>query len=409
MARRVRQVAWSSAVSGCPQWPQYSPVDGPGSPVMFAPRPQRVFASSLIGIFRSVSSSRSVVGVAAERRQIVAHDDGVDAAEEAVAGAEVAEGELAAAGVAQHRARHRQTERRDRAQRVVRSISGSSPNGVPGRGLRKLSGTSCGSSSASCAASSARCSSDSPMPTRPPQHSSMPAARTISQVCHRSSYGVGGDHRREVDFARPRGCGCSDGRPSRRSSIDLLLGEHAQRARDIDLDGRLDRRDAVARPASSAARRGRAPRPRCRTPSRRSPPSPRPPPPAAGMSSQTERTGDVNTPDWLQKWQSSGQPPVLRLTDALDLDLRAAPPHANLVREVEQVGRPGRRGAAGHRPGAARRGRGRRHAPSPGHPPRRHRPPRRPWSRRQSIVRARISPGPSRHRGRHQTPLTSQR
>ena len=67
------------------------------------------------------------------------------------------------------------------------SISGRSPNGVPGRGLRKFSGTSCGSSSASCAASSARCSSDSPMPTSPPQHSSMPDSRTISQVSHRSS------------------------------------------------------------------------------------------------------------------------------------------------------------------------------------------------------------------------------
>ena len=31
----------------------------------------------------------------------------------------------------------------------------------------------------------------------------------------------------------------------------------------------------------------------------------------SGMLSQTERTGDVNCPLWLQKWQSSGQPPVL--------------------------------------------------------------------------------------------------
>ena len=31
------------------------------------------------------------------------------------------------------------------------------------------------------------------------------------------------------------------------------------------------------------------------------------------MSSHTDRTGEVNWPDWLQKWQSSGQPPVLRL------------------------------------------------------------------------------------------------
>ena len=34
---------------------------------------------------------------------------------------------------------------------------------------------------------------------------------------------------------------------------------------------------------------------------------------SCGMSSHTERTGEVNWPDWLQKWQSSGQPPVLRL------------------------------------------------------------------------------------------------
>ena len=32
---------------------------------------------------------------------------------------------------------------------------------------------------------------------------------------------------------------------------------------------------------------------------------------SSGMSSQTDRTGELNCPDWLQKWQSSGQPPVL--------------------------------------------------------------------------------------------------
>ena len=32
---------------------------------------------------------------------------------------------------------------------------------------------------------------------------------------------------------------------------------------------------------------------------------------SSGMSSQTERTGEANWPDWVQKWQSSGQPPVL--------------------------------------------------------------------------------------------------
>ncbi|MNI55684.1 hypothetical protein D3C73_1106470 [compost metagenome] len=32
---------------------------------------------------------------------------------------------------------------------------------------------------------------------------------------------------------------------------------------------------------------------------------------SSGMSSHTPRTGESNRPDWLQKWQSSGQPPVL--------------------------------------------------------------------------------------------------
>ena len=33
-----------------------------------------------------------------------------------------------------------------------------------------------------------------------------------------------------------------------------------------------------------------------------------------GMSSHAPRTGEANRPDCEQKWQSSGQPPVLRLT-----------------------------------------------------------------------------------------------
>ena len=33
-----------------------------------------------------------------------------------------------------------------------------------------------------------------------------------------------------------------------------------------------------------------------------------------GMSSHAARTGESNSPDWLQKWQSSGQPPVFSET-----------------------------------------------------------------------------------------------
>ena len=67
---------------------------------------------------------------------------------------------------------------------------------------------------------------------------------------------------------------------------------------------------------------------------------------SSGMFSHTDRTGEVNWPDWEQKWQSSGQPPVLSDDDALDLDLRAA-------------GSSGPRG-----PAAAARGAGRRAARS---------------------------------------------
>ncbi len=60
--------------------------------------------------------------------------------------------------------------------------------------------------------------------------------------------------------------------------------------------------------------RARGPPRRCRTRSRRWPGSRRRPCTRRGMSSQAARTGEGNSPDWLQKWQSSGQPPVLRLT-----------------------------------------------------------------------------------------------
>lgn len=70
----------------------------------------------------------------------------------------------------------------------VPSTSGRSANGVPGRGARKFSGTSSGSSSASWAANSARCSTLSPMPTMPPQHTSIPASLTIRSVSQRSSH-----------------------------------------------------------------------------------------------------------------------------------------------------------------------------------------------------------------------------
>jgi hypothetical protein len=64
---------------------------------------------------------------------------------------------------------------------------GRSAKGVPGRGFRKLTGTSVGSEVRSCRSSSTRWASLSPMPTRAPQHSSIPWSFTSRQVAARSS------------------------------------------------------------------------------------------------------------------------------------------------------------------------------------------------------------------------------
>ncbi len=56
-----------------------------------------------------------------------------------------------------------------------------------------------------------------------------------------------------------------------------------------------------------------------------------------GMSSHAARTGEANRPDWEQKWQSSGQPPVL--TETMPSTSTSGPHQriADLVGEGEQV------------------------------------------------------------------------
>ena len=61
------------------------------------------------------------------------------------------------------------------------------PSLVPGSGLRKLIGTMSGSMKRICSANSTRWSLVSPMPTMPPEHSSMPTSPTSRQVSWRSS------------------------------------------------------------------------------------------------------------------------------------------------------------------------------------------------------------------------------
>ena len=67
------------------------------------------------------------------------------------------------------------------------ATTGLEPRGVPGRGFKKLSGTSVGRRSASWPISSTRCASDSPMPISAPQQSSMPWSTTSRHVSARSS------------------------------------------------------------------------------------------------------------------------------------------------------------------------------------------------------------------------------
>ena len=59
---------------------------------------------------------------------------------------------------------------------------------------------------------------------------------------------------------------------------------------------------------------------------------------SSGMFSHTERTGEVNWPDWLQKWQSSGQPPVF--SDTMPSTSTSGPHHfmPYVVRQRQQVG-----------------------------------------------------------------------
>ena len=138
-ARAAAQAAW---VAGRPR-PARRSGRRTGSPRSWAGH--SVAERALTGIDSSSSSARSSRGRPAQRGEVVADDDGVDAAEQAVAGAEVTQRDLPPAGVAQDRARQGQPERGDGPQRVLaRRAPPGRRSGVPGRGLRKFSGTSCG-------------------------------------------------------------------------------------------------------------------------------------------------------------------------------------------------------------------------------------------------------------------------
>ena len=187
----------------------------------------------------------------------------------------------------------------------------SSPSGVPGRGFRKLSGTSVGSRSCSWSEEL------DPLRVGLAHPDEGAAAQLHAVVAHQPAGGlallpaVGGDHLREE-------------RPRRLEvvvvAVDAALGEAPGLVvgQEPGADGHVepgplpDQGHQLEDPGHGALVRARARPGRCRTPMA----------PAALVSSAARSTSSVsrkgvaltgvsNRDDWEQKWQSSGQPPVL--------------------------------------------------------------------------------------------------
>jgi hypothetical protein len=226
-------------------------------------------------------------------------------------GLQVAQCDLAPAGVAEDHSGQGETEEGDPADGLPGARPmGRSPGVCPGRGLRKLRGTSVGSSSCSCTSSSTRWASVSPMPMRAPQHSSIPWRRTRRQVSARSSQ-VWVVTMRGRTSATSRRCGCS-GAPRPRPAAPPVPRSGAGAHRHVE-PGLL-----VDEGTSSRIRRMvRSSGPRTASTMQNSEaPSGGWVSRAAPRTSSVSRNGVALTgvskrDDCEQKWQSSGQPPVL--------------------------------------------------------------------------------------------------
>ena len=262
-----------------------------------------------------------------ERREVVADDERVDARGHAHAPA-------GRGGSPRGRRRsggsRRAAPRRNSAiHRIASSgsVSGRSPSGVPGRGLRKLTGTSAGSTARSSSSSSRRCAVGL-------AHAEQHAAAQLHAVpAHQLAGvgpllpGVGGDDPAEVRPGRLEvvvvAVHAALGEPP-----GLVLGEDAGAHRDVE-PGLARAPAAPARGcAASSARRGPGPRARCRTRTRRARRSPRPrPAPRRCRGTGVAFTGVSNADDCEQKWQSSGQPPVL--ADRIPSTSTCGPHHAS--------------------------------------------------------------------------------
>ena len=220
------------------------------------------------------------------------------------------EGDLPAAGVAEDDAGQAETEEGDPADRLPGADGLLVASGVPGRGLRKLSGTSVGSSSRSWPSNSSRWASalahpDAGHRSTAPSRGPAPAGR-----CRPALPRCGWSPRWRRTTWRSRGCGCSGGR-RRRPAGSLVVGQDAGADGHVQPGLVADQRDQLQDAAQGSfvgppdgqhdAELGRAQASVSR---------------AAPRTSSVSRngvalTGVSNRDDWEQKWQSSGQPPVL--------------------------------------------------------------------------------------------------
>ena len=154
-----------------------------------------------------------------------------------------------------------------------------------------------------------RCSSDSPMPISAPQHSSMPWSSTSRHVS-RAPPRCGRSRRWGRTNGRSRGCGCSGGRPpsaKRRAcssvSRPALTPLRPVRSWTIGTSSRIRCMVRSSGPrTASTMQNSEAPAALVSSAARST---------SSASRNGVALTGVSNRDDCEQKWQSSGQPPVL--------------------------------------------------------------------------------------------------
>ena len=335
--RLISRVAARRPGPGCPP----EPVADARRPSSTTKRPSP--GPSATGMPSASSNARSSAGERPDRGQVVADDQRVgpgqhpiDCSSPSTSSRPPARRSHADGSTSRNSAMACNASRGDRS---VRSASG-----VPGRGSKKLIGTSHGSSAASSNAKSTRCSSVSPRPEDPPAAQLHARVDRPPRRLHPVVVAVGRADLAGTPPGTSRGCGCSDEPPP--SASRSACSPVQQPERTGHLEARLGRAPPrpTRRPAAAAAPRDPAPRPRCRTASPRRPASHAPPPaPRRPRGTGTRRCRCGTGPTASRTRSPPGTPPTWRSGGS-----RAPPPGRN------GPAAPGGRGRSGR--GACRAG-----------------------------------------------------